>query len=212
MLATRHAEIVAIDRMLTRSKSSDQLRLPPEIFARPAKTASVPQCDNIVKEESLTAKGSLLAGSDDDDNSKLKEYYEDKWINDTKDPESWKNLHGWGSGRVYTPEELRKCRLYVTCEPCIMCAAALAQVGIAKVYYGCSNPKFGGCGSILSLHNAPMLNHAQYPILKGLLETEAIQLLRCFYDRENFHAPDDKRKRKDNANSERKNHSTPSVS
>ena len=71
-----------------------------------------------------------------------------------------------------------------------MCAAALAQVNIGRVYFGCRNPKFGGCGSILSLHKDV------YPIVEGVLADEAIALLRRFYDRENFHAPDDKRKRK----------------
>lgn len=41
--------------------------------------------------------------------------------------------------------------MYVTCEPCIMCAGALSLVGIRHVYYGCSNDRFGGCGSILSI-------------------------------------------------------------
>ncbi|DBA91452.1 TPA: tRNA(adenine34) deaminase [Trebouxia sp. C0004] len=45
-----------------------------------------------------------------------------------------------------------RCTLYVTCEPCIMCAGALASLGIGHVYYGCQNDRFGGCGSILSLH------------------------------------------------------------
>lgn len=42
--------------------------------------------------------------------------------------------------------------LYVTCEPCIMCAEFLALIGIKKVYFGCYNQKFGGNGSILNLH------------------------------------------------------------
>ncbi|GIX62009.1 CMP/dCMP deaminase, zinc-binding, putative [Babesia caballi] len=42
--------------------------------------------------------------------------------------------------------------LFVTCEPCIMCATALQIVGLTEVYYGCDNEKFGGCGSVLSLH------------------------------------------------------------
>ena len=45
------------------------------------------------------------------------------------------------------------CELFVTCEPCIMCASALSQVGIGKVFYGCANDRFGGNGSIYSLHN-----------------------------------------------------------
>ncbi|KAL3688404.1 hypothetical protein R1sor_014713 [Riccia sorocarpa] len=49
-------------------------------------------------------------------------------------------------------EKFRQCELYVTCEPCIMCAAALSILGVKKVYYGCANDRFGGCGSILPLH------------------------------------------------------------
>ena len=48
---------------------------------------------------------------------------------------------------------LSKCDLYVTCEPCIMCAAALSKLGIRKVYFGCHNDRFGGNGSILSVHS-----------------------------------------------------------
>jgi tRNA-specific adenosine deaminase 2 len=44
------------------------------------------------------------------------------------------------------------CALYVTCEPCIMCAGALSLLGFQRVYYGCGNDKFGGNGSILSIH------------------------------------------------------------
>jgi len=43
--------------------------------------------------------------------------------------------------------------LYVTVEPCLMCASALRQVGIRKVLYGCSNDRFGGCGGVLEIHN-----------------------------------------------------------
>ena len=46
------------------------------------------------------------------------------------------------------------CDLYVTCEPCIMCAAALGRMKIRKVYFGCKNEKFGGNGSVLSLHSS----------------------------------------------------------
>jgi tRNA(Arg) A34 adenosine deaminase TadA len=49
---------------------------------------------------------------------------------------------------------LCRCELYVTCEPCIMCAAALSLLHIKAVTFGCFNDKFGGAGSILSLHAA----------------------------------------------------------
>eukprot|EP00957_Ditylum_brightwellii_P197065 15013253-Ditylum_brightwellii.AAC.1 len=79
------------------------------------------------------------------------------------------------------------------------CAAALARVGIGRVFFGCRNDRFGGCGSLMHLHEPSALSssaHTGYTIHGGILETEAIGLLRSFYDRENFHAPDDKRKRK----------------
>ena len=47
-----------------------------------------------------------------------------------------------------------RCDLYVTCEPCIMCAGALSLLGIHRVVFGCKNDRFGGNGSILSLHSS----------------------------------------------------------
>lgn len=49
---------------------------------------------------------------------------------------------------------LSECDVYVTCEPCIMCAGALALVRVRRVVFGCRNDRFGGCGSILSVHQA----------------------------------------------------------
>ena len=54
---------------------------------------------------------------------------------------------------------LSTCDLYVTCEPCIMCAAALSKLGIRKVYFGCHNDRFGGNGSILSVHSDAYSNN-----------------------------------------------------
>ncbi|KAG0486485.1 hypothetical protein HPP92_008580 [Vanilla planifolia] len=88
------------------------------------------------------------------------------------------------------------CDLYVTCEPCIMCAAALSILGIRKVYYGCANEKFGGCGSILSLHEGNSINSPSsssgawgYQCTGGVLAAEAISLLRRFYEQGNPNAP-----------------------
>ncbi|WRX32951.1 Cytidine and deoxycytidylate deaminase domain - like 5 [Theobroma cacao] len=61
-----------------------------------------------------------------------------------------------GLSKSDVAETFSKCILYVTCEPCIMCAAALSILGIKEVYYGCANEKFGGCGSILSLHSSAL--------------------------------------------------------
>lgn len=72
-----------------------------------------------------------------------------------------------------------QCDLYVTCEPCIMCASALAQVGIRRVIFGCKNDKFGGCGSILNLHEG------QYDVIEGNCKDEAIAIFQSFYKRAN---------------------------
>mmetsp|Transcript_7600 Transcript_7600/g.18856 ORF Transcript_7600/g.18856 Transcript_7600/m.18856 type:complete len:287 (-) Transcript_7600:229-1089(-) len=181
--ATRHAETVAIDRMLTRGRSCDQMKLPPGII-RKSSHGKVPP--SYSSEES----GNIM---------------DDHWTNIPQCKGHWKNDFGWGSGKVYDIDLLSHCDLYVTCEPCIMCAAALSMVGIKRVFFGCKNDRFGGCGSLLNLHKPdalPSPNHHGFSIHGGILEVEAISLLRCFYDRENFHAPDHKRKRKPATDSE----------
>ena len=48
-------------------------------------------------------------------------------------------------------EHFRDAVVYVNCEPCIMCASALQQLKVKGIFYGCSNPRFGGCGSVLDV-------------------------------------------------------------
>ncbi|KAF8516633.1 cytidine deaminase-like protein [Gautieria morchelliformis] len=80
--------------------------------------------------------------------------------------------------------------LYVTVEPCIMCASALRQVGIKEVYFGCRNDRFGGCGGVLGVNQSiPHPTLPPYPARGGLRREEAIMLLRRFYITENVHAP-----------------------
>ncbi|TNY22105.1 cytidine deaminase-like protein [Rhodotorula diobovata] len=90
---------------------------------------------------------------------------------------------------------LRGVALYVTVEPCLMCASAMRQVGIEKVYYGCANDRFGGTGGVQSIHSDPRLLYAPpYPAVGGYRREEAIMLLRRFYISENTSAPNPKRK------------------
>ena len=58
---------------------------------------------------------------------------------------------------------LKECILYVTVEPCIMCASLLRQFHIKAVYYGCSNERFGGNGGVLSIHSE-YENHGVVPV------------------------------------------------
>lgn len=95
------------------------------------------------------------------------------------------------------PEIFADSSLYVTCEPCIMCAAALSKLKVKKVYFGCLNERFGGNGSILSIHNDNKLEHYhKYEIENGLLEKEAVDIFQKFYLSENRRAPESKRRRK----------------
>jgi tRNA-specific adenosine deaminase 2 len=84
--------------------------------------------------------------------------------------------------------------LYVTVEPCIMCAAALRQLGIRRVYFGCSNDRFGGNGTVLAIHSDHHQDYPPYEVVSGLFRKEAIILLRSFYIQENDHAPEPKKK------------------
>jgi tRNA-specific adenosine deaminase 2 len=52
------------------------------------------------------------------------------------------------------PPPLSSITLYVTVEPCVMCASALRQIGIGKVIYGCGNDRFGGCGSVIDVNSS----------------------------------------------------------
>ncbi len=85
--------------------------------------------------------------------------------------------------------------LYVTVEPCIMCAAALRLVGLCRVFYGCGNERFGGCGSILDTDSMDSDYLPPLNLTCGILADEAVQLLKDFYERGNPKAPDAKRHR-----------------
>jgi len=86
--------------------------------------------------------------------------------------------------------------LYVTCEPCIMCAHALRLLGVRKVVYGCRNERFGGAGSVLALHATPSaaLPGAPYECVAGVMAAEAIALFHRFFATANPHAPLSKRR------------------
>merc|ERR1719433_837219 len=86
--------------------------------------------------------------------------------------------------------------IYVTCEPCVMCAAALRLVKIRKVFFGCRNDKFGGLGSVLSIHEAQPEDPFHFEVMGGILETLCVDVLRSFYERGNPKLPPSKRHRR----------------
>lgn len=75
---------------------------------------------------------------------------------------------------------LDDCEMYVTLEPCQMCAGAIVQSRIKKVYIGCMNPKAGCAGSILNLLQVEKFNH-QVEIIKGVLEEECSSIMKEFF-------------------------------
>ncbi len=171
--ATRHAEMVAIDRLLTTGISSDQLRLTPAEYARNAKIPVHQQQQQQQQQRTV------------------EDYFENDDTIQLTDGSTTTHVP-WKTSPPRDASFLSQCHLYVTCEPCIMCAAALAQLQIGRVVFGCRNDKFGGCGSILCVHQDV------YPVVEGVLKDEAIQLLQSFYCQENHQAPEEKRKKKDN--------------
>lgn len=75
---------------------------------------------------------------------------------------------------------LTGCHLYVTLEPCAMCAGAILHARIQRLLYAAPDPKAGACGSVLEVMNHPQLNH-QVCVDRGMMAEEAALLLRNFF-------------------------------
>lgn len=84
------------------------------------------------------------------------------------------------AGKALGDWRLENCTLYVTLEPCQMCAGAIVQARIPEVMIGCMNPKAGCAGSIYNLLEEPAFNH-QARVLRGVLEEECGRMLRDFF-------------------------------
>lgn len=75
---------------------------------------------------------------------------------------------------------LTGCDLYVTLEPCAMCAGAILHARIVRLIYAAPDPKAGACGSVLSVLNHPKLNH-RVQVTAGLLAGECSSMLTGFF-------------------------------
>jgi tRNA(adenine34) deaminase len=90
------------------------------------------------------------------------------------------------AGRSLGSWRLEGCVLYVTLEPCAMCAGAIVQSRIARLVYGAADPKAGACASLYRLVSDPRLNH-QVPITAGVMALECGEVLKEFFqDRRSF--------------------------
>jgi tRNA(adenine34) deaminase len=75
---------------------------------------------------------------------------------------------------------LMGCTLYVTLEPCAMCAGAMIHARLDRLVFAASDPKAGAAGSVLGVVNHPQLNH-QMVVESGMLADDAAELLRSFF-------------------------------
>ena len=84
--------------------------------------------------------------------------------------EACRNLGGW---------RLWDCTLYVTLEPCPMCAGAILNARIPRIVFGASDSKYGACGSVCNLCEMEFNHHPQ--ITRGIREEEVAQLMQTFF-------------------------------
>jgi len=84
------------------------------------------------------------------------------------------------AGRAIGSWRLDECVLYVTLEPCAMCAGAIVLSRIARLVYGATDPKAGACASLYQLVSDPRLNH-QARITAGILAAECGEILTEFF-------------------------------
>jgi tRNA(adenine34) deaminase len=84
------------------------------------------------------------------------------------------------AGRAIGSWRLDECTLYVTLEPCPMCAGAIVQARLGRLVYGADDPKAGACRSLYRIADDPRLNH-RVQVESGLLKEECGALLSAFF-------------------------------
>ncbi len=96
------------------------------------------------------------------------------------------------ASRVLDAWRLTGCTVYVTLEPCIMCAGLMHQARISRCVYAAADPKAGACGSLYHIHNDGRLNHS-FEITAGVLAEESATLLQNFFARRRAERKKEKR-------------------
>lgn len=84
------------------------------------------------------------------------------------------------AAKILNNYRLTGCELYVTLEPCAMCAGAMIHARLARLIYAAADLKAGAAGSVLEVLNHPRLNH-QMAVTSGILAEESAALLREFF-------------------------------
>ena len=98
-----------------------------------------------------------------------------------KDPTAHAEMIAITQATAYLKNErLNTCDMYVTIEPCPMCAGAMVLARIKNLFYAAQDPKSGACGSVLNIAGNKKLNHS-IKVQSGLLEEESRSLIREFF-------------------------------
>jgi tRNA(adenine34) deaminase len=99
-----------------------------------------------------------------------------------KDPTAHAEIIAITSAASYLSSKvLLGCSMYVTLEPCSMCAGAIVLAKIENLYFGAFDNKSGACGSVLDITNNKSLNH-QLSVSGGILDSECSGLLKSFFE------------------------------
>lgn len=86
------------------------------------------------------------------------------------------------AGRALGNHRLLHCTMYVTLEPCAMCAGAMVHARLMRLVYGADDPKAGAAGSVLEVLNHPSLNH-RMEVTRGVLASRCMAMLQDFFRR-----------------------------
>jgi len=101
----------------------------------------------------------------------------------TQDPNAHAEIVALRAAAVRTKNyRIPEAVLYVTLEPCAMCAGAMVHARMARVVYGAADPKSGAAGSVFNLLESPSLNH-RAQVTRGVLAEECGEMLRTFFEK-----------------------------
>jgi tRNA(adenine34) deaminase len=98
-----------------------------------------------------------------------------------KDPTAHAEILALTSASAYLDSKVLKgCSMYVTLEPCVMCAGAIVHSKLENLFFGAFDPKSGACGSVINITNNKSLNH-KVNVFGGVLDTDCGDILKSFF-------------------------------
>jgi tRNA(adenine34) deaminase len=104
-------------------------------------------------------------------------------IETLKDPTAHAEIIAITSASAHLDSKVLKgCSMYVTLEPCAMCAGAIVLSKLDNLFFGAFDPKSGACGSVINITNNKSLNH-KVNVSGGILDTECGNILKSFFKR-----------------------------